>query len=63
VSFSVLCGKQTLGTTPTRNNHRCRDFSPERVAEKLRMWQAYVAIVDGVVVGTASVDGHAIRGV
>jgi|HubBroStandDraft_6_1064221.scaffolds.fasta_scaffold391830_2 GNAT superfamily N-acetyltransferase len=39
------------------------NFSPERVAEKLATRRAYVAIVGGAVVGTASLDGRVIRGV
>jgi GNAT superfamily N-acetyltransferase len=38
-------------------------FSPERVAEKLAARRAYVAIVDGAIVGTASLDGRIIRSV
>jgi len=37
------------------------NFSPERVAEKFAVRRAYVAIVDGAVVGTASLDGRVIR--
>jgi GNAT superfamily N-acetyltransferase len=39
------------------------NFSPERVAEKLATRRAYVAVVDGAVVGTGSLDGHVIRSV
>jgi GNAT superfamily N-acetyltransferase len=39
------------------------NFSPERVAEKLAARRAYVAIVDGAIVGTASLDGRVIRSV
>jgi GNAT superfamily N-acetyltransferase len=39
------------------------NFSPERVAEKLAARRAYVATVDGMVVGTGSLDGRVIRSV
>jgi GNAT superfamily N-acetyltransferase len=39
------------------------NFSPERVAEKLAARRAYVAIVEGAIVGTASLDGRVIRSV
>jgi GNAT superfamily N-acetyltransferase len=39
------------------------NFSPERVTEKLANRIAYVAIVDGAVVGTASLDDRVIRSV
>ena len=39
------------------------NFSPDRVAEKLATRKAYVAIVDGAVVGTASLHGPVIRSV
>jgi GNAT superfamily N-acetyltransferase len=39
------------------------NFSPERVAEKLAARRAYVAIVDGAIAGTASLDGGVIRSV
>jgi GNAT superfamily N-acetyltransferase len=39
------------------------NFSQERVAEKLATRRVYVAIVDGAVVGTASLDGRVIRSV
>jgi GNAT superfamily N-acetyltransferase len=39
------------------------NFSAERVGEKLTTREVYVAIVDGAVVGTASLDGRAIRSV
>jgi GNAT superfamily N-acetyltransferase len=38
-------------------------FSPARVAEKLAARRAYVAVADGVIVGTASLEGCIIRGV
>jgi GNAT superfamily N-acetyltransferase len=38
-------------------------FSPERVAEKLKIRKAYIAILDGAVVGTASLEGCVIRSV
>jgi GNAT superfamily N-acetyltransferase len=39
------------------------NFSPERVAENLTTRKTFVAIVDGVVVGTASLDGRVVRSV
>ena len=39
------------------------NFSPVRVAAQLTTRQAYVAVVDGAVVGTASLDGRVIRSV
>ena len=39
------------------------NFSPERVAEKLAARRAHVAIVDGQIVGTASLDGDVVRSV
>jgi GNAT superfamily N-acetyltransferase len=39
------------------------NFSTGRVAEKLAIRRAYVAIVDGAVIGTASLDGRVIRSV
>jgi N-acetylglutamate synthase-like GNAT family acetyltransferase len=39
------------------------NFSPERVATLLTTRQVYVAVVDGAIVGTASLDGGAIRSV
>jgi GNAT superfamily N-acetyltransferase len=39
------------------------NFSPQRVREKLASRRAYVAVVDGTVVGTGSLDGRVIRSV
>jgi N-acetylglutamate synthase-like GNAT family acetyltransferase len=39
------------------------NFSPERVAAQLATRQAYVAVIDGAVVGTASLDGSVVRSV
>jgi|ERR1700683_2417453 len=39
------------------------NFSPEQVAEQIAARQAYVAVVDGVVVGTASLQGRVVRSV
>jgi GNAT superfamily N-acetyltransferase len=63
VIFRALRETNTRDYPPHIMTTVAENFSPERVAEKLRMWQAYVTIVYGVVVGTASLDGHVIRGV
>jgi GNAT superfamily N-acetyltransferase len=39
------------------------NFSPERVAAQIAVGQAYVAVIAGVVVGTASLHGRVIRSV
>jgi GNAT superfamily N-acetyltransferase len=39
------------------------NFSPERVAKKLAGRKSYVAIVDGAIVGSTSLDGRVIRSV
>jgi GNAT superfamily N-acetyltransferase len=39
------------------------NFSPEHVAAQIAVRQAYVAIIDGVVVGTASLQGRVVRSV
>jgi GNAT superfamily N-acetyltransferase len=39
------------------------NFSPERVAVLLMTRQVYVALIDGAIVGTASLDGSAVRSV
>jgi len=39
------------------------NFSPERVLAQLARRQAYVAVVQGAIVGTASLDGDVIRSV
>ena len=36
---------------------------PEKVASNLETWHAFVAIVDGRVVGTASLSGHTVKSV
>jgi GNAT superfamily N-acetyltransferase len=36
---------------------------PEAVAAKLEAWHAFVAVVDGRIVGTASLDGNRVRAV
>jgi GNAT superfamily N-acetyltransferase len=36
---------------------------PEKVASKLEEWRAYVAIVDGRIVGTGSLDGQIVSSV
>jgi len=36
---------------------------PEKVASNLDTWHAFVAIVDGRVVGTASLSGHTVKSV
>ena len=36
---------------------------PERIASKLEEWLAYVALVDGQVVGTASLNGQTVSSV
>ena len=36
---------------------------PEGVASKLEEWEAYVAVVDGRIVGTASLNGKTVRAV
>jgi len=36
---------------------------PEKVASNLDRWHAFVAIVDGRIVGTASLSGHTVRSV
>jgi GNAT superfamily N-acetyltransferase len=36
---------------------------PERVASKLEKWYAFVAVVDGRVVGTGSLNGNTVRAV
>jgi GNAT superfamily N-acetyltransferase len=40
-----------------------KNFSSERVAEKLTTRRTYVAIVDEAIVGTASLDGRVVRSV
>lgn len=39
------------------------NFSAERVTQQLAARRAYVVVVDGVIVGTASLDGRVIRSV
>lgn len=39
------------------------NFSPEKVAAQLTTRQAYVAVIDGAVVGTASLNGSVLRSV
>jgi GNAT superfamily N-acetyltransferase len=39
------------------------NFSPEHVATQIAARQAYVAVIDGVVIGTASLHGHVVRSV
>ena len=36
---------------------------PEKIASNLDSWHAFVAIVDGRVVGTASLSGHTVKSV
>jgi GNAT superfamily N-acetyltransferase len=57
------CGIQTYVTIPASVIDRLASTLPERVASKLEEWHAYIAAVDGRIVGTGSLNGQTVSSV